>query len=188
MKVKRASRSRASPGQTARDLMTANPVSLRDDATLPEILAFLTDTGFSAAPVIDAAGQPLGVVSRTDIVVYDRTRTRAAEEVPGWYHHPDITARTDKASTQESPAESETEAAPRDPDDLVRARDLMTPAVFSVTPETPVLKVAEEMVSLNVHRLFVVDRDRTLVGVISALDLLGNFCRRERGESGDGLE
>src|SRR5262249_53334708 len=68
MQVKKASRSRTPTGQTARDLMTANPVSLRDDATLPEILAFLTDTGFSAAPVIDDAGQPLGVISRTDIV------------------------------------------------------------------------------------------------------------------------
>jgi CBS domain-containing protein len=32
--------------------------------------------------------------------------------------------------------------------------------------------VAEQMVALNVHRLFVVSRDGILVGVISALDLL----------------
>src|SRR5438270_1368925 len=56
----------------ARDLMTPNPVSIRGGATVPEVLAFLTDTGFSAAPVIDEAGRPVGVVSRTDVVVYER--------------------------------------------------------------------------------------------------------------------
>jgi CBS domain-containing protein len=55
---------------------------------------------------------------------------------------------------------------------LLRAADLMTPAVFSVAPETSALKVAEEMVRLNVHRLFVVNDDGLLIGVISALDLL----------------
>ena len=57
---------------TARDLMTPNPVSIHGHADIPEVLAFLTDTGFSAAPVIDEAGRPVGVVSRTDVVVYER--------------------------------------------------------------------------------------------------------------------
>jgi CBS domain-containing protein len=34
------------------------------------------------------------------------------------------------------------------------------------------LQVAEQMVALNVHRLFVVDRANIVVGVISALDML----------------
>ncbi len=50
--------------------------------------------------------------------------------------------------------------------------DLMTPAVFSVTPETPTVRVIEEMCALNVHRLFVVNRAGVLVGVVSALDVL----------------
>jgi CBS domain-containing protein len=179
MQVKQASRSRTPTGQTARDLMTANPVSLREDATLPEILAFLTDTGFSAAPVIDDAGQPLGVISRTDIVVYDRTRTRSTEAVPGWYHQPDLAAaRVGEMIAHSTPSE----VSLADQEAQVRARDLMTPAVFSVLPETPALEVAEEMVALNVHRIFVVDRDRTLVGVISALDLLGYFCHSAQGK------
>ena len=54
--------------------------------------------------------------------------------------------------------------------------DLMTPDVFAVAPEASALSVAQEMVQKNVHRLFVVDRDGVLVGVISALDLLRHFC------------
>ena len=50
--------------------------------------------------------------------------------------------------------------------------DLMTPAVFSVSPETPIDKVIAEMVALHVHRLFVVDASGTLVGVVSTMDIL----------------
>jgi CBS domain-containing protein len=48
----------------------------------------------------------------------------------------------------------------------------MTPVVFSVSPKTPAHKVVEQIVDLKVHRLFVVDDDGILVGVISALDIL----------------
>lgn len=50
--------------------------------------------------------------------------------------------------------------------------EVMTPAVFNVRPDTPAHQVAEQMVALNVHRLFVVDRSNVVVGVISALDVL----------------
>jgi CBS domain-containing protein len=121
--------------------MTPNPVSLHGGATAAEVVAFLTDTGYSAAPVIDDAGRPIGVVSRSDVLVYDRARA--------------------------GPGAAGPEAAA-----VVRASDLMTPVVFAVAPQTPAAEVAGRMADLNVHRLFVVDRGGTLVGVISALDLL----------------
>ena len=36
------------------------------------------DRGFSAAPVIDAAGRPVGVLSRTDLLVHEREQTHHA--------------------------------------------------------------------------------------------------------------
>jgi CBS domain-containing protein len=48
----------------------------------------------------------------------------------------------------------------------------MTPAVFSVRLTTPAAKVVEQMRELDVHRLYVVDEDGTLVGVVSAVDIL----------------
>ena len=53
-----------------------------------------------------------------------------------------------------------------------RVRDLMTPAVFCVNVETPIWNVIEQMCELNVHRLFVVDADGILVGVITAMDIV----------------
>lgn len=131
---------------TAADLMTPNPVSIQDDATVEEVIAFLADKGFSAAPVIDEAGHPLGVVSRSDILRYERDRI--------W--------------RPVSPAPQ--------PEQAPQARDLMTPAVFSAGPDTPAVKLAEQMVELSVHRLFVVDDDGVLIGVVTALDLLRHVC------------
>ncbi|OAI52931.1 hypothetical protein AYO44_04585 [Planctomycetaceae bacterium SCGC AG-212-F19] len=131
--------------ETAADLMTPNPLSVREGATLTEAVAFLTDKGISAAPVIDPAGRPVGVLSRADIVVHDR-------------EEPDRTPGTRATSA------------------LVR--DVMTPAVFSVTPETSATRVVEDLLNLRVHRLFVVDRAGVLVGIISVVDVL-RFLRRE---------
>jgi CBS domain-containing protein len=139
-------------GKTAAELMTPDPVAIRDTATIDEAVAFLVDRGFSAAPVIDNAGRPIGVLSRTDFVVREREMI-----VPHAYYHEaeliEPTPRTGKG-------------------DATIARDLMTPAVFSVAPEATADEVAEQMVAMNVHRLFVVDRDGILTGVISVLDLL----------------
>lgn len=62
----------------AKDLMALNPVSIRRDAGIREALELLTDRGFGAAPVIDEAGRPIGVVSRTDILIHERECVRHA--------------------------------------------------------------------------------------------------------------
>jgi CBS domain-containing protein len=136
--------------------MTPNPVSLRDTVSFEEAVAFLTDNGYSAAPVIDQAGRPVGVISRTDIVVYERRKLAAPPSAFDVYESADLTSAAGEPPAPEG----------------ARVRDLMTPALFSVAPDTPADDVAEQMVALNVHRLFVVDREGVLVGVISALDLL----------------
>jgi CBS-domain-containing membrane protein len=53
-----------------------------------------------------------------------------------------------------------------------RASDVMTPIVFSVTPDTAAHKVVEQMLSFHVHQLFVVDDNQVLVGMITVLDVL----------------
>ena len=68
--------------ETAADLMTPNPLSIRQNATVKEAAAFLTDRGISAAPVIDNAGRAVGVLSRADIVVHHR---QEAQFVPEFY-------------------------------------------------------------------------------------------------------
>jgi len=56
--------------------------------------------------------------------------------------------------------------------DKTMVRDVMTPVVFSIRPDAPARQVIEEMLHLRVHRLFVIDRDGVLVGVIAMSDIL----------------
>ncbi|HVL15873.1 MAG TPA: CBS domain-containing protein, partial [Gemmata sp.] len=106
---------------TAADLMTPGPTSLHATATVAEATTFLTEKAFGAAVVIDEAGHPLGVVTKTDVLVHARQRKPGLE--------PDDTPVT----------------------------EFMTPAVFSVRPDTPARSVVEQLLALNVHHLFVAD-------------------------------
>ncbi len=66
--------------RTAAELMTPNPVSIGQGATVTQAAAFLTGRGISAAPVIDEAGRPVGVVSRSDILA--RYQAASADRTP----------------------------------------------------------------------------------------------------------
>src|ERR1022692_715178 len=60
--------------ETAGDMMASNPVSIRENASVHEAIVLFTKKGFSAAPVIDTAGRPVGVVSLSDVIIHDRTK------------------------------------------------------------------------------------------------------------------
>jgi CBS domain-containing protein len=137
---------------TAEELMTSNPVSISDQATVGEALALLTDKGFSAAPVIDQAGRPVGVLSRTDLLIHQREAT------------PRLRVSADEAVVPEGFHVEEVDATP--------VHEVMTPVVFSVAPDTPSTEVVQQLLGLNVHRLFVIDDTGVLVGVISTSDVL----------------
>jgi CBS domain-containing protein len=141
----------------AEDLMTPNPMSIRQGATILEAAAFLAGRGISAAPVIGEAGRPVGVVSSTDILIHISHGTV--------YRH----GSPDGGSTfNGAGAWGETSNHPT-------VRDVMTPGVFCVRSETSAVKLVEKMLALKVRRLFVVDGDGVLIGVISASNVLGKL-------------
>jgi CBS-domain-containing membrane protein len=146
---------------TAADLMSANPISLRRDADVHEVIVLLTDRNFDAAPVIDEKGRPVGVVTVTDLLVHDREYVRFLKTG-------DMTPRGDLQKYDG-----------RVPDDFgievvdrTRVDQIMTPTVFTVSVKTPVPEVVRRLLNLNVHHLFVADDDGVLVGVISTCDIL----------------
>jgi CBS domain-containing protein len=148
--------------RTAADLMTDHVVSIPEDAPLHEAIAVLTDRGFSGAPVINEAGRPVGVISRSDILVHDRNTPAFARPMPEYYMRSDL-----RATLGEDVGGFQVEAV-----DRTLVRDVMTPVVFSVRPDAPARQVIEEVLHLRVHRLFVIDRDGVLIGVIAMSDIL----------------
>jgi CBS-domain-containing membrane protein len=149
--------------ESAADLMTPNPVSIRDTASVQEAIALLIDKGISAAPVIDGTGRAVGVVSQTDILVHDREKAGHPEPVPDYYERENLSARPGERSPKGLPVEKA---------DPTVVRDIMTPIIFAVAPDSSAARTVDQMVTLKVHRVFVVDPSGVLVGVVSALDVL----------------
>ena len=142
--------------------MVPNPISLREDVTIPEAVALMTDRGFSAAPVIDEAGRPIGVLSHTDVMIHEREQVRhalPAEDAPADRRQ----ARHEGFSIEIA--------------DSTCVRDIMTPTVFTVKMSTPAADVVKRMCDLKVHHLFVVDDDDSLIGVVSAVDIVRCLIR-----------
>jgi len=144
--------------RTAADMMTTNPVLLQDNATLREAIALLVDKGISGAPVIDEVGRPVGVLTQTDILMHDREVVEHVSSQEVEYGSPLPSEWWDDFQVERV--------------DTTLVRDRMTPAVFSVVATASAWEVLEQICELNVHRLFVVDEQGILVGVISAIDVL----------------
>jgi CBS domain-containing protein len=138
--------------KTAADIMTRNPISIRDDAGVQDLIATMTERNLSGLPVINEAGRPVGVVTQADVLIHDRERREYAV-----------------LASERRQLGSSARIEVVDPAVIA---DIMTPAVFSVALDTPARKVIEHMVEMQVHRLFVVDKAGALVGVISPLDVL----------------
>ena len=147
----------------ASDLMVPNPISLRAEASVAEAVRLFTEKGITAAPVIDDSGRPIGVISRSDLLIH---QCEDEKQRGGAYFY---------ASSFES------FDATRKSSDAMNVADLMTPAVFSVSEDTPVHTVVRDMVGLHVHRLFVVDKDGTLVGIITTMDVLKHLKHKKAG-------
>src|SRR5207248_7441300 len=107
----------------------------------------------------------IGVVSRSDILLHERESHVTASAVPHFYRTADLSTAAP--------------AAAADSCRTVPVSEIMTPVVFSVRPETPALRVIEELRAMKVHRLFVVDVSGVLVGVVSTSDVLRHLLPEE---------
>lgn len=142
--------------QTVFDVMTKDPVTVGPDTPFKEIVRILDTHGISAVPVVDHAGELLGVVSETDLVL--RAGIKDEDGPRPWLRR----------------------GAQRDWDRAhgAEARDLMTPNPVVVRPGTPVPRAARTLAAAGIRRVYVVsDDDGRLVGVVSRRDLLRPFLR-----------
>ncbi|HEX8869655.1 MAG TPA: CBS domain-containing protein, partial [Lentzea sp.] len=114
------------------------------------------DNKISAVPVLDG-GYPVGVVSEADLVPKEEFRG-GTEEAPGLFAGHATKHRWEQAGG-------------------VTARDVMTSPVKSIPSDLAASAAARELASSGVRRLFVLDADGALVGVVSRRDLLKLFLR-----------
>lgn len=143
----------------ASDIMRKDVVTVRENQTVKELADLLIDKGISGAPVIDARGRLVGVVSQTDLVRRERER---GEEQEAPAYHRDLDRWLGRKGFQIVTPE------------YARVGDVMTPAVLSADVGTPVESLARCMSEKRVHRL-IITRKGQLAGIVTSMDVLRAF-------------
>lgn len=142
----------------AQELMTHQPLYIDGQAFLREAIIMMQEEKITAVPVVDSQLRPLGVLSQTDVVRH-------------LYENPEYALMDVDYFEQEFPEGNVIEFNIDDSKD-VRVIEVMTPLVFSVGPDAPATVLIEEMLTRKIHRMFVMDTEGRLAGVISTLDIL----------------
>jgi CBS domain-containing protein len=138
----------------ARDLMTPDVVTVPPETPVLAMAKLLADRGISAVPVVDADGKLLGIVTEADLI----RRLAGEEDKQGGFF-------ASLFGNQERDAEHYARTHG------VTARDVMTPHVVSVDPDTLASAVAHMMEDKGVRRVLVTHEGR-LKGLVSRADLL----------------
>jgi CBS domain-containing protein len=136
------------------DVMTPFVVSVKPDMTVRDAAALLLERGISGAPVIDAQGHLIGMISDGDLL----HRVEVGTEKPrrAWW--------------------SEMLSSGRDAADYVKAharlvRDVMTERVITVDETTPLDQVANLLETHRIRRVPVMRGDQ-VVGIVSRANLV----------------
>jgi len=142
---------------TVKDVMTAEVVAVKQDATFKDIATLLRLYRVSAFPVVDDDDQVIGVVSEADLLPKE-----ALVAGPGL---PPGRLSVVLHRREFSKAGG------------VTAADIMTRPPITITPDEPVTSAARLMYSCKVKRLPVVSENGRLVGIISRADVLAVYSR-----------
>lgn len=142
-----------------KDVMTTQVISVEHDTPYAAIAASLRQHRVSAFPVLDHAGQVIGVVSESDLLA--KLALDGGEgRMPGM-----ITGILRQHEMEKARA--------------VTAEDLMTSPAATVSPDDTVEHAARLMYVRRVKRLPVVDADNHLAGIVSRADVLAVYGRAD---------
>jgi CBS domain-containing protein len=138
------------------NVMTTEVLTVRPETTLKEVAELLSSRGISGMPVVDEAGNVLGVVSEADVLAKERRPRRATG--------------IDRLLGRE----------PLDPKMLARtAGEAMTSPAVTIDASRRVDAAAALMLDHGVNRLPVVDSGGLLVGIVTRADLVRAFVHTD---------
>jgi CBS-domain-containing membrane protein len=143
-----------------KDVLSKDVVTISVDDTLQTALEHMAESRLSALPVVDGHERCVGILSASDIVEIARNLNEEMHDL----------GRSDEASYEwlrDNLANH----------DLARrtVEEFMTDSVATVTADVSLADAARDMLRYRVHRLPVVDKKGTLLGIISTMDVLTAF-------------
>jgi len=136
--------------------MTEDVVSVKPDASLREAASVLVEHRVSGLPVVGEAGEVVGVLSETDIVMKASGGTEHSGYL-SWFFDSDATRGKVAAET---------------------VGQAMSSPALTITPDRTVHDAARLMIDERVNRLPVVRGD-TLVGILTRSDIVRAFTRTD---------
>lgn len=144
----------------ASDVMVTDVVTVGPDTAVAEVARLLLEHRISGVPVVGDSGELLGIVSEGDLM-------RRAEAGTGRRRSWWLTM----LSGEEQVARDYVRENAR------RVRDIMSPTVHTVAPDTPLGEIAELLESRRIKRVPVL-RDGRVVGIVSRANLLQALASR----------
>ena len=142
---------------TARDIMTADPLTVGPEVAVKDAAKVMTDEHLGALPVIDG-DKLVGIVTEGDLIMQD-VRVRFPTTIhllDAFIFYP---PSQDRMENELKKAVAATVA------------DVMTREPVTIAPGASIEDVAALMVARDVSRVLVVDGD-TLLGVVSKSDIV----------------
>ena len=147
----------AEKGLRVRDIMTGDVVSVKADTSVGRIAQLMDGKAISGVPVVDDAGQVIGIVTDFDLVV----RNTRIDPPP---FLPLLEGRI--------PLETQSHFDRRIRHMVgTEARDVMTEEVLTIGPDEEVETLAELMVKKGINLVPVIEGGR-LAGVVSRADVI----------------
>jgi len=136
------------------DVMVRDVVTVRPDTDVAEAVKLLAEHDVSALPVVDVAGNLVGVLSEADLI--HRAEIGTEKQRPWW-----LEAVTGASTLAEEFAKSHGK----------RVGEIMTDGAISVAEETPLSEIAAIFERKRIKRVPVV-KDGKLVGIVSRSNLI----------------
>jgi CBS domain-containing protein len=141
----------------ASDIMTSKVITVTTETSVQELARLLSLNNISGAPVVDNAGNLLGIVTENDLI--DQTKK---------LHIPTVIAILDSIFYLENPDRMEKEMKKIAGTTVL---DIYSSNPVTVDEETMLDEIATIMAEKNIHTLPVV-RDTKLIGVIGKKDII----------------
>lgn len=146
----------------AKDLMTAKVVCVYPETSIRDLIKVLTDYRVNGVPVVDRKENPIGVVSKTDILGYTKEKTKKQDLGSKKSFYTDTNGRQTKAFDMVTKEKDFGKAT---------VKDIMTPHVIAAEATDTIDRLAKIMYNKKIHRLIIQDGGR-VVGIVSTLDIL----------------
>jgi CBS domain-containing protein len=144
-----------------RDIMDSDPATVSPETPVEEIVAVLRDHGIPGAPVVDADGRCVGIVTEADLVLPD---DQGDLHLPHYINLFGGTVFLEPLGRYEQRLRKAFAST---------AADMMTREPDTVAPDATAKEAARLIHDTGHNRLPVVDDGGRLVGVVTRLDVLG---------------